>query len=236
MSEYGTHWNFFLTLSVTAFVSAICPLRRGAALAMAAALLATYQIALSHFGISHWLERHDRDLSSVLDANKEGISSLVGYVSLLYLGRAAACVLASRPQHLSRWTGQVVAATAAMWAVTLWLDASVHPISRRMCNVPYVTWIAALAGLLLGLGVLSEALAAALHDKGGAYPAVLAALSRRQLPVFLAANVLTGAVNLSMSAMDTGNAVAFAVLSVYTASWTMLALAVRGPARGVGSE
>jgi hypothetical protein len=37
---------------------------------------------------------------------------------------------------------------------------------------------------------------------------------------------MTGAVNLSMSTMDTGNGIAFAVLSMYTLCWTLLALAV----------
>jgi phosphatidylinositol glycan class W len=95
-----------------------------------------------------------------------------------------------------------------------------------MCNAPYVTWIAGLAGLLLALGVLSEALAAALQDKRGRYPIVLAALSKQQLAVFLTANLITGAVNLSMSTMDTGNVVAFAALSMHTLCWTLLAFGV----------
>jgi hypothetical protein len=94
-----------------------------------------------------------------------------------------------------------------------------------MCNAPYVTWIAGLAGLLLALGVLSEALAAALQDKRGRY-LVLAALSKQQLAVFLTANLITGAVNLSMSTMDTGNVVAFAALSMHTLCWTLLAFGV----------
>jgi glucosaminylphosphatidylinositol acyltransferase len=223
MSEYGVHWNFFLTLSVTAFVSAVLPMQGGAALSSAVALLATYQTVLLHLGVAHWLERHDRNLLSVLDANKEGIVSLAGYLPLAYLGRASACMWTSDRKCAMLWKHFVVA-TGGTWVMTLWLEARVHPISRRMANAPYVTFIAGLAGLQLGQGVLAEVMSAALQDAEKLYPAILQALSRRQLLVFLFANVLTGVVNMGMSTLDTGNALSFTVLLIYTFSWTLAAL------------
>jgi hypothetical protein len=89
--------------------------------------LATYRTTLSHFGISHWLERHDRDLSSVLDANKEGLLSLLGYISLAYLGRASACVLVSRPQHGALRATRLVAAKGRCDALAAGLGTSSLP-------------------------------------------------------------------------------------------------------------
>ena len=66
----------------------------------------------------------------------------------------------------------------------------VQPTSRRLCNAAYALWVLAQVGLCFGLCVLCVLL------QTRPAPLLLDAVNRRQLAVFLLANVLTGGINL----------------------------------------
>ena len=90
-------------------------------------------------------------------------------------------------------------------------DAFVESTSRRLCNLAYVLWVGAQVGLVLILAMLRDAAAAT------APPPLLEAVNRRPLSVFLLANVLTGAVNLTCDTMAASHALAAGVLGAYMA-------------------
>jgi glucosaminylphosphatidylinositol acyltransferase len=243
ISEYGVHWNFFFTLSATALASALLPLRGARAAAAAAALAAAHQAALSLTGLTAWLEPAERDMGSLVEANKEGLCSLPGYLALCYAGSAAASLLqpcqrtpvegassskaspSVAASDTRAWFVRLTACTAMAWACTLFAAVLVQPVSRRFSNLAYVLWISAmcLSSLLLGavaqmwVGVVAE-------DRSAGQ--VLTAISKHQLAVFLIANVLTGLVNLSIDTLNASNGQAAVVLSLYTVAWSTAPLGI----------
>lgn len=262
-SEYGLHWNFFLTLGALRAAGLLLPRRAqcgAGAAGVGAALLAAHQWALSARGLIGVVHSEERG-PGLLSANKEGLLSLPGYWALQLLSTAAghaayhlavaaaAAAARSRPRPatrsssvstsatdngsssaggglrirtrlplaaprgppLLRLAGGLAAGAAALWAA-YWATATwVQPVSRRACNAPYVLWMLALNIQTLALFVGADAAVP------GASPHLLAAAAGAMLPLFLAGNLLTGLVNLSMNTLAASDATAAAVLAAYLA-------------------
>lgn len=282
-SEYGQHWNFFLTLAVLRLLGTLtAPLSTagGAAgtAAGGAALLAAHQWWLSAAdpaGIS-WVHSDERG-PGLLSANKEGLASLAGYWALQLLGTAAghACYAAAvgaaaaaaappagvrRSSRLStggtgspvaspgtgltirtrlpagsaaplrraqaRLLAQLAAGTVVLWAAYWAAAALVQPTSRRACNAAYVLWILALNVQCVALFVGADTLLP------GGQPHLLASVNASMLPVFLGANLLTGAVNLSVNTLDMPDAAAALIVAAYTALFCAPAVLVHERSSG----
>lgn len=253
VSEYGVHWNFFFTLAVIAFATALVPLR-GATAAIAAVMLTSgHQLVLSCAGFTTWLERDARDCSDVIDANREGLCSLPGYLALCYAGSASATLLQHRlppaqppsaaRQHVSDQCKDVsaeqsaqgsacllrlAAVASAAWAAVLVLDAVVQPVSRRFCNAAYVLWVMAMALTIMLAGAVAEVACSVATGTAGVAPSRIArGLSEQQLAVFLIANMLTGAVNMSIDTLNAGVGATAAVMIGYSLCWTLLPLGLQ---------
>lgn len=82
VSEYGVHWNFFVTLFCVWSVADVIHglLSRKWVFVLAAVLLCAYQVALSHLGVTDYVFSADR--RNFFDQNKEGFVSLCGYIPL----------------------------------------------------------------------------------------------------------------------------------------------------------
>ncbi len=114
------------------------------------------------------------------------------------------------------------------WA-TLWALGGMLPVSRRACNATYVVWVIAqnLLALLAFLALeLVQPLQQAQH--GGD---LLEAVNRHMLPVFLAANLLTGGVNMAMNTLAARPPTAHAMLQIYMAGVCGFALLLQRGSR-----
>ena len=121
---------------------------------------------------------------------------------------AATAGHALAPLHL--WLFKWLLLDGLLWCAALGAEALLEPISRRSCNLPYILWTVALC---LAMCLL---LAAAQLLVPGCQPRLMQAVSRNQLPLFLAANLLTGAVNFSVDTMGVGAWAAWGVVASYT--------------------
>ncbi|KAJ7777529.1 GWT1-domain-containing protein [Mycena maculata] len=164
-TEYGTHWNFFLTLALLPIFQVLLhPLIQAvpaSILGLGVGIL--QQLALSLLGLKHYVRTAPR--AGLLSANKEGIASLAGYLSIHLLGLAiGTLVLPPSPTFFRRLragrttpadlraprqndkTAIELASYALVWWALLALarragvDAGV---SRQTANLPYALWIAA---------------------------------------------------------------------------------------------
>jgi glucosaminylphosphatidylinositol acyltransferase len=236
VSEYGVHWNFFFTLAGVACIAAILPLFGTPAATLATTLAISYQALLSLTPLSAWLERNDRDPHNLLDANKEGLVSLVGYVALYYSGAALASLVNSLTPvpldtkerqsaslgcrfSVSRWHIRMTLAATVLWLATLLSDVFVQPVSRRLCNLTYVLWTTSMAVTLLYAAAVAELVSAKVAKVCRPGCPVLDGLSKHQLAAFLAANVMTGVINLTMDTLSAGPVWTWGVLGVYTVAW-----------------
>ena len=138
-----------------------------------------------------------------------------------------------------------LAARSTVW-ILLYLISTAYlgfnlPVSRRLANAPYVLWVVAFNNtqILLFCAIETVCFPSAYlprHDRdkkaGGlgvdeTSSRIMQAFNRYGLPVFLVANLLTGLVNLSLDTLATGALAAMAVLIVYAAAVTGLALGLQ---------
>ncbi|KAH0534753.1 hypothetical protein KQX54_007967 [Cotesia glomerata] len=89
VSEYGVHWNFFLTLAfVKIFISTITSaISSRFALISGLWILVMHEYALNTKGLKEWL-LGDTPRNDFVSANREGIVSVPGYVGLYLVGIA----------------------------------------------------------------------------------------------------------------------------------------------------
>ncbi|KAL6985762.1 hypothetical protein U1Q18_019135 [Sarracenia purpurea var. burkii] len=96
------------------------------------------------------------------------------------------------------------------WLLTLILDRNVQRVSRRMCNVAYVTFVLAQNLQVLAIIMLSD------YMPGHRISVLEEAFNRNLLASFLLANVLTGLVNLFVETLFTSSFSALTILVVYS--------------------
>ena len=135
VSEYGVHWNFFFTL---AFLPPFVYLCRSLGLFLDSAVLgvslaALYQWLLTSWQLETWVLEAPR--LDWISSNKEGICSLMGYLSIFFFGSRAGEAL-FQPRTYAGWRRtlfQLWAVTVALWAVFLVATGILEfPTSRRL--------------------------------------------------------------------------------------------------------
>ncbi|KAK6340312.1 Glucosaminyl phosphatidylinositol (GlcN-PI) nositol acylation protein [Orbilia blumenaviensis] len=89
ITEYGLHWNFFMTLGC---LPPFMALFQGTFVKMAFPELlaictgAGYQLVLFNYGLQNWVLLAER--TNIINANKEGIASFFGYLAIFLAGQA----------------------------------------------------------------------------------------------------------------------------------------------------
>ncbi|RDB28918.1 GPI-anchored wall transfer protein 1 [Hypsizygus marmoreus] len=270
-SEYGTHWNFFITLALLPILQvALHPVIKRVPPALIGVMVAVaQQMTLSSGGLQKFVL--DAPRTGLISANKEGIVSLPGYLAVHLLGLSAGTLVLppspkyfsrslkaqgrprrssnaapadprnslGAPRHNDKTAIELCSYTVVWW--TLFGLSKVFGIgdgvSRRMVNFPYIFWVAAfntsfmLGYLLLDLiffpskSVYSQTSKLKVpvdnlshpsqQQQQAVPPALLEAINKNSLALFLLANVATGLVNLTIPTMYTSDFWAMVVLSVY---------------------
>jgi len=212
VSEYGVHWNFFFTLAAVNIGSNVLfghvlpeSLRCHPGFVGGVIVLA-HQFLLNH-GLQQWVLESPR--TSMISQNKEGIASILGYLSLFSLGI---------------WLGRIqrkplcehVFLLAFFYSGVLLLESFGEDcrVSRRLANLPYILWTMACSQqLLVNLMVFERFLPWPFRIYS---PSVIVeAVNRNQLVIFLLANVLTGLCNVLMKTMMATNEEGFSILVAY---------------------
>uniref|UniRef100_A0A8D2PH12 Phosphatidylinositol-glycan biosynthesis class W protein n=1 Tax=Zosterops lateralis melanops TaxID=1220523 RepID=A0A8D2PH12_ZOSLA len=221
-SEYGVHWNFFFTL----------------------ALLLLSTTSLKTF-ILHGSDGRDSRLG-FLDANREGLLSLFGYLAI-YLASVQVGLWLLQPRSSVRsWLGALrglALALVALWVLLQLCQACTEPVSRRMANLSFCTWVLAHCLLLLAFFLLTDLalVFTKLLVKGASVPCcwelvqppegrekhgvearhrlsqpcLISAINKNQLLFFLLANVMTGAVNILIDTIHSRAAFTLCILHLY---------------------
>ncbi|KAI8073389.1 GWT1-domain-containing protein [Gilbertella persicaria] len=202
-SEYGLHWNFFFTLGfLPPFVTAFAYTQQFAL--FGAMIAGVYQFVLCQ-GLQEWVLNAPR--VDLLSANKEGICSFAGYLSIFLFGlQVGVWIFSSKPMKLILFSGIMWGALAA-WT---WFFPDYY-VSRRMANLPYVVWVIAFNVSLLTLLILVDDYA----KPRGRGPPMLDAMNMNGLFTFLLANVLTGTINLTMYTLYASDLISLVVNVVY---------------------
>ncbi|CAG2110517.1 unnamed protein product, partial [Medioppia subpectinata] len=170
VTEYGVHWNFFFTLGL----SKIC----------------------LNCGLSEFIQNDNRN--GLFAANKEGILSLFGYISL-YL----------------------IFVEIGKYIVNL-NDTYIESTSRREMNLSFVFWMVSLNSLFIGMEFAIQTLVHCLQHlnvlgSGDTHRSIIfSAIGYSGMLLFLVSNLLTGLINFTINTISVSNSIAFAIIVIYS--------------------
>ncbi|OJA17265.1 hypothetical protein AZE42_03028 [Rhizopogon vesiculosus] len=170
VTEYGVHWNFFLTLALLPIIEVIL---HPVILHIPVALLGLWigvmhQFALSSGGLKDVLLNAPR--SNIIFANKEGLLSILGYVSIHIMGLSLGTIILppspsffrkqqqlfldgpssyqpnkldpSAPRQNAKIVIELLSYSVVWWMLSAFTQLGMD-VSRRMANISYVLWITA---------------------------------------------------------------------------------------------
>ncbi|CAH1773466.1 unnamed protein product [Owenia fusiformis] len=242
VSEYGVHWNFFFTLAVVKVLSTVVftlfsPVWSGV---LGILITCVYQYCLEFTGLRNII-LHGSDGSDsregFLNANREGISSCLGYLAIYCIGVQIGRHIFKPRERLKDWLWlllEIVLLDLLSWGLYFVCDRHIEPISRRMANISFVIWMVSynlqslgsflLADLIYQITIPDPTLTASGKNAGDVAidekhildeQCLLTAINRNGLFYFLLANLLTGAVNFSIKTLFMADIPAFMVITAY---------------------
>lgn len=141
VSEYGMHWNFFMTLAgITLLTTALSvPLKYSGL--VGGVIICVYHYVLEGMGVADYIISAPR--TDFFSQNREGILSCFGYFALYLFGQQVGAYL-MKPRTRGGWikataTLVLVGLLSGGLATFLRLSLDMHP-SRRMVNLPYALY------------------------------------------------------------------------------------------------
>ncbi|KAH8649441.1 GWT1-domain-containing protein [Tricladium varicosporioides] len=248
VTEYGVHWNFFFTLGflppfLALFQSAFQYIPSYAGLAII--LGAAYQAALEFTTLKGFILTAPR--TDLFSKNREGIFSFFGYLAIFLAGQSTGMFLIPRSlTKSSSGTAQrkrlllTLGGWSTVWILLYTFTTSYSyglrlNVSRRLANLPYILWTCAFNCTQITAFCLVETIffpqvykstdaKAEKEIYEHSTPRVLEAYNRNGLAVFLAANLLTGLVNLTVPTLHVSDTAAMGILLLYASILTSLAV------------
>ncbi|KAL6452194.1 GWT1 GPI-anchored wall transfer protein 1 [Candida maltosa Xu316] len=243
-SEYGIHWNFFMTLGfLPIFLAILDPLLNLVPrFLIAGAISIGYEIVLNKFGLLQFILSNENRMDSIITMNKEGIFSFLGYLAIFIFGQSfGSFVLTSyetknnlitisktkaikkkdRTLFTVSTTRGLVIASIFYQLVFYVVNNSTYfaSISRRLANFPYVLWVVSYnATFLLGYDLVDKIV------PGNQTSAILESINNNGLFIFLLGNLLTGLINMSINTLEATDTISFVVLILYSLVWTGVSL------------
>lgn len=223
VSEYGVHWNFFLTLAATKLLCSVIlkfvNVKYSFIIGIVVLTMHEYMLqkSLADFVFNY------KTRENFLTANKEGIVSSFGYVGLYFLSVTVGILL---KKFNNRTTSSFkcvllffVLCLSMLLILTYFLNNTFR-VSRRIANSGYCLWITFVGVFITTIYYVLEQL----HNKwfkkfdlsfARTVPYLFEAINYNGLAYFLIANILTGSVNMLFDTMIEPVNSALAILIVY---------------------
>ncbi|KAI8330298.1 GWT1-domain-containing protein [Chlamydoabsidia padenii] len=218
-SEYGLHWNFFVTLGLLPpCVALITSLKKNIPFSyLGCGIILGYQYLLCQQGLQIWILEAPR--TDLISANKEGICSFLGYLAIFLFGLDLGSFLFATHCKQENIIMKLITRCALYWSclagwillATFLSKTEELGVSRRLANLPYVMWVNALNMSLLTALIWAEQ---QLHVEKQT-PPLLNDLNANGLATFLVANALTGLVNLTVKTLYASTLTSMTIICVY---------------------
>ncbi|XP_045155731.1 phosphatidylinositol-glycan biosynthesis class W protein [Echinops telfairi] len=164
VTEYGVHWNFFFTFAIVKLVTSllliIFPLNKSWIVAIS--IIVVYQLALDFTPLKQFI-LHGTDGSGtrvgLLNANREGIISTLGYLAIYMAGVQTGSYLFKNRSHIKDWIK--VLCCLLLTAITLFvclyiIQRNLEAVSRRMANLAFCVWIVATSLIFLSSLIMCD--------------------------------------------------------------------------------
>jgi glucosaminylphosphatidylinositol acyltransferase len=214
VSEYGQHWNAFVTFAAMPLLMSIVeriPSKRPWLVSLVCMLLIT--IPYNAWLLKHTeYFMHEEERRNIIEANREGIASVLGFFAIFLGGRIYAQRGALRDN--ASWAAVLRDQTVALslCVIAIVIDQGVAPqvmvqaFSRRICNTPYVMFCigmnAFLTRLCIGLNRWFLPVLWSMQRRSSISSSVAplgfytSQVNAHQLVYFVFSNIVTGLVNV----------------------------------------
>ena len=238
VTEYGVHWNFFITLGLLPiFLGILDPVFAYVPRFLVALAIGVIYECVSQFGLARFVLDETNRNYNLLTLNKEGLASFVGYLSIFIFGQSfGSFVLTTKriPNNLigigllkkphswltvSSTTGLIIASIVLFGLFNVSDEiAFTGTISRRLANLSYVLWVVSYNSVMLLCYNVAEKVVGPVNSR------IFNAINRNGLAIFLAANLATGCINMYTNTLAASDGVAYTILILYSLFWVSLAL------------
>ena len=251
VTEYGVHWNFFFTLALlppfVAIIDPLTPKRPSVFVTLSILIIGLYQMILELTELKAYILTAPR--VDMLSKNREGVFSFFGYLAIFLAGEALGLqILPRRTLEIGRPLGTVqrrallvqLVMWSCFWSTASFVSTSYRyglglQVSRRLANLPYLTWVSAFNCTQITLFCVIESLlfptvygaVDSRSERGEVERAtswVMRAFNRNGLALFLVANLLTGLINLTLDTIGMSQTRSMGILLSYAGIVTSLAL------------
>lgn len=209
VSEYGVHWNFFFTIAVCKTVSTILLYLSNHALLLSVVTLIFHEFIL-YIGLQAWVfSASPRD--SLISANREGISSCLGFVSIYLFSVHIREILLDK--HVTKYETFKKLLYIMVLLCFLMHWHLIHPTSRTLANASYCLYIDTILIIITTVKYFTTVLC---DEKNNIQISlILSTVNTNGLTYFLIANLCTGAINLSMRTLFVSSRITLVILNIY---------------------
>lgn len=135
ITEYGIHWNFFMTLAIVYLFTSIIDIPIKYTALFGTFILIVYQFILSYFRVDEYILYAPR--VNFFSQNREGILSCIGFVSIYYISQYIGAKLSKNKDYSSWWR---IAISLNILSLTLWFInyliieyLKIEPSRRMVC-------------------------------------------------------------------------------------------------------
>ncbi|XP_065210260.1 phosphatidylinositol-glycan biosynthesis class W protein-like [Planococcus citri] len=225
VSEYGVHWNFFISLSVLAILNELLILfvnRINTVYVLIVISLSLHEFML-YAGVKSWVN-DDPSRVGFLASNKEGICSLLGYEVIYLCGIVIKHYLPRKGDKFEKYFSSMYKFLIAFIVCTIFTMLSEYTfgVSRKFANCGYIFWIISLSLISLIHGVSQEFIlyifnvTSLKNEKHvSVIPLIMEAINYNGLVFFLAGNLLTGVINICVPTLTVNSTNGVLILIFY---------------------
>ena len=209
VTEYGTHWNFFLTIFCLKFFLNIIHIKHPFKTAIFLNII--NEIVMEYFRFKNYVLNPNLERTNFINANREGILSLPGYLSLYLYGVT-----------LKNHFRDTKILKLRFFVIVTLISLTFHyvlgsyfglQLSRKLVNFTYCLWIIFICcSITVTLLVMELIFPKLSHD----IPLFFRAINQNPLSFFLLSNLFTGTINLCLDTLSvSNNFISFLIIFVY---------------------
>lgn len=219
--EYGRDLNAFITLGMTKLIggllSSICS--SGTPIFVAGLSIAVIHEVILQSGVGDYCTNEKVGRMSFLEANREGLVSISGFVSLYLMSVLIGRIMCkSRYFEFEEFKSMILRLSSI--CITAWILTFVSiyttGTSRRIANFGYITWIVSLAtSTLIASSLVFDVLLKVVYNQDKCLPVIFDIVNYNGLVYFLVSNVLTGLVNIFLTPDKRSTVESICVLWIY---------------------
>ncbi|CRK98953.1 CLUMA_CG011954, isoform A [Clunio marinus] len=244
VTEYGVHWNFFITLAVTKIIGTVIEgfLKTTDQIKYAALSVVILHETFLQLGLSNYILDDNITRDHLISANREGIFSIPGYVAL-YLASIYIGTLLKSDGRESMKARDVIQKAGKLFIISLFCWKMIYVcngmfgVSRRTANMGYNFWVLAIGCLMFSLFMFTEIYIYYTNFNRPQWqqvepnnksqldvpdfhvpyvPLILQAINYNGLAFFLIANLFTGIVNICFQTMLLNTPLSVIIITIYT--------------------